>query len=63
LELYLLHLHTSQSKNYPSVAWNSFTAADANELVRIQEVIAYFTYGPYGHDIPIHKLAEIEYGL
>ena len=59
-ELYLLHLHPSHSKNYPSVAWNSITAADANELVRIQKVIAYLTYGPYGHAIPIQKLNEIE---
>jgi hypothetical protein len=57
----LLRLHPSQSKNYPSVAWNSITAADANELVRIQKVIAYLTYGPYGHAIPIYKLIEIEY--
>jgi len=36
-------------------------AADANELVRIQKVISYLTYDPYGHAIPIHKLFKIEY--
>ena len=36
-------------------------AADANEFVRIQKLIAYITYGPYGHAIPIHKLTGIEY--
>jgi hypothetical protein len=52
---------TSQSKQeLPSVAWNSITAADANELFRIQKVIAYLAYGPYGQALPIHKLIETE---
>jgi hypothetical protein len=61
LELYVLHFRPTQNKNYASVAWNCIMAADANELVRIQKVIAYLAYGSYGHAIPIHKLIGIEY--